>query len=220
MTGLIKSGSAGLRERVRPLAGFAVAVADPERERLAAELATLAAALSEREEAALLHAEELEAAYAEGREAGRKEAADDGAEALARIEAAAERALALFADELGEMETLAALLARTCLERLLLATEARAVLVRELIAGQAKALDAEAIVRVSVSAADFPRAEGLEAVAASLGSRRCEIIAADELDSGDCRIALRLGTLEIGLGQQWGRLRAVLDDAIGAEAEI
>jgi len=223
VTGLIKSGSASLAERVRPLAAFALQGRDPERERLETELAALAAALAERDEAIAGHADALETAWrkgeAEGRETGRSEAAADGAEALARIEAAAERALGLFADELEAMESLAALLARTCLERLLLATEPRAALVCELIAGQARALDAEAIVRVTVSASDFPAAEELKAVTASLGSRRCEVIASEEIDSGDCRIALRLGTLEIGLGQQWGRLRAVLDEAIAVEAE-
>ena len=220
MSGLLKSGSATLAERVRPLGAFAAQAADPERERLAAELAALAAALAERDEAIAGHAGALEDAHREGREAGRREAEDESAAALAAIEAASERALAAFADELGEMETLAALLARTCLERLLLATEPRAALVCELIAGQARALDAEAMVRITVSASDFLTAQDLEAVTASLGSRRCELVASDELDSGDCRIALRLGTLDIGLGQQWGSLRAILDDAIGAEAAL
>lgn len=219
MSGLLKSGSATLHERVRPLAAVAPqAAADPQRERLEAELAALAAALAERDEAIARHSGELEDARGEGFEEGRRSAEDDGTAALAAIEAAADRALALFAEQLGEMETLAALLARTCLERLLLATEQRSALVCELIAGQARALDSEALVRISVSASDFLTAADLEAVATALGSRRCELVASDELDSGECRIALRLGTLDIGLSQQWGSLRDILDDAIAAEA--
>lgn len=223
MSGLLKSGSATLRDRVRPLAAPLPVRVDPERERLAQRLDALDAALAERDEAIARLQIEVEEARrdgeAEGRETGRREAEDKSAQALATIEDAAEQALARFAEELGAMEGLAALLAQTCLDRLLLASEARSSLVCDLIRGQAKALQSEALVRVTVSASDFPSPEALEAVSAALGGRGCEVAAAEALDSGDCRIALQLGTLEIGLGQQWGSLRATLDAAIGAGAE-
>lgn len=222
MSGLIKSGSAMLRDRVRPLAAPLPVKLDPERERLAERVEALDAELAVRDETIVRLQAEVEQAHcdgeAEGREAGRQEVEDASAQVLATIEDAAEQALARFAEELGAMEGLAALLAQTCLDRLLLASEARSSLVCDLIRGQARALASEALVRVTVSASDFPSPEALAAVSAALGGRGGEIVADEALDSGDCRIALRLGTLEIGLGQQWGSLRVALDAAIGTGA--
>jgi flagellar biosynthesis/type III secretory pathway protein FliH len=225
MTGLIKSGSAALPLRVRALAPAMARAApprDPEFDRLEAEVAALADALAAREEELEALSAEARDAFArgeaEGREAGRAEAEDQGAATLAALEDAAERALAKFADELAGMETLAALLARTCLEKMLIASEDRTRLVCDLIRGQAAALGAGAVVELRVSAEDFATPDALDQAQAALGERGCKLSASDSLASGDCTLALRLGALEIGLDQQWGSLRAGLDAIVDGEA--
>ena len=78
MTGVLKSGSLSLRERVRPLAAtapYGAPAADPEREQLAGEVEALTAALAARDDRIAGLGEEVARAFetgkAEGREAGR-----------------------------------------------------------------------------------------------------------------------------------------------------
>lgn len=226
MTLILKSGSVSLRDRVRPLAvslPHGAPATDPERERLAAEVEALTAELAGRDDAIASLKEDvaraLEAGKAEGREAGREEVEDRNAELLATIESAAGQALARFADQLGEMERLALLVAQTCLDRMLLASEDRSRIVGDLIRGQVAALNEGAAIRIQVSARDFGSPDALGQIAAAAASRSCEIAASEALDSGDCRIALQLGTLDIGLNQQWGAIRAELDAMIEAGRE-
>jgi flagellar biosynthesis/type III secretory pathway protein FliH len=221
MTGVLKSGSLSLRERVRPLAAtapYGAPAADPERERLAGEVETLTAALAVRDDMIAGLGEEAARAFetgkAEGREAGREEAEDRNAELLATIEGAAGQALARFADELAAMERLALLVAQTCLDRMLLATEERTRIVEDLIRGQVAALSDGSALRIEVSARDFGAPDALAQLAASGASRGCEIAAAEALESGGCTIALQLGTLDVGLNQQWGAVRSELEAMI------
>lgn len=218
MSAILKSGSAAADAKVRAFGALPAAPArDPEIVRLEEENETLAAALAARDEAIAELGAKADAAYAageaEGREAGRAEAEDKESERLGRIGDAAAAALARVAGSLDETERQAALLARACLDRLFLAPEERAALVCDLIRRQVEALRGQTVVRIEVSAEDFSDAGALAAVAAG-----CEIAASPALASGDCTIALALGALDIGLGQQWGVLRAALDGAIGEEA--
>jgi flagellar biosynthesis/type III secretory pathway protein FliH len=224
MSAILKSGSASLRDRVRPLAmtmPLCAPATDPERERLAAEVEALTAELASRDEAIACHPDEVERAFqagnAEGREAGRIETEDRIAERLATIEGAADRAVARFADQLAAMEGLALLVAQTCLDRMLLASEERSRIVADLIHGQVAALGEGAAVRIQVSAQDFDTPDALAQLAASAAGRGLEILASEALDSGDCRIVLQLGTLDIGLGQQLGAFRAELESMFEAE---
>jgi flagellar biosynthesis/type III secretory pathway protein FliH len=221
VSAILKSGSASLEGRVRPLLAALpeeVPAADPERERLEAEVARLGAALAARDEAVARLQEEAAQAFAageaEGREAGLREADDRGAELLAAVEQGVEAASARFAKEMGALEALALLVARTCLERMLLASEERTQLVAELIRGQVAALGDGAVLRIQVSAQDFASAEALAQIPG--GGPNCEILSSEGLASGDCRIGLRLGGLDIGLGQQWGALRAELEAMLDA----
>ena len=109
------------------------------------------------------------------------------------------------------LERLAALLARTCLDRMLLADDGRADTVAALLRSQLARLEADAAVRIQVSAEDFPSPEALQMLAPA----PCEIIASPSLKGGDCAIRLRLGTLEVGIGQQWGVLRDALEEMAG-----
>lgn len=224
MTEILKFGSASLRDRVRPLAvtlPHAAPATDPERERLAGEVETLTADLAGRDEMIASLRGDVERAFeageAQGREAGRREVEDRNAELLATIEGAAGQAIARFADQLGAMEKLALLVAQTCLDRMLLASEDRLRILGDLIRGRVAALNEGAAVRIQVSARDFGSPEALAQVAAAAASGACEITTSEALDSGDCVIGLRLGTLDVGLHQQWGALRAELDAMIDAE---
>jgi flagellar biosynthesis/type III secretory pathway protein FliH len=218
MTGIIKSGSTGFDARVRPLAFAAIDSApDPELVQLRDRVLDLEAALAERDAAAERLKEAAETAHAEGeaagREAGRAEADDRRADALARLEEAAGRSVAALEDRLQAADQLAVLLAATCLDTMFGAPGPRAALVGDLIRHQLDALRRESVVEICVSAEDFQSAD--EAAAAAPG---CTIVLSDEIASGDCTIRLDLGTLDIGLGQQWGRLRAALEGMAETEA--
>jgi flagellar biosynthesis/type III secretory pathway protein FliH len=223
MTLILKSGSASLRDRVRPLAAnltHGAPAMDSERERLAGEVESLTVELASRDDAIARLKDEAERAFetgeAQGREAGRQEAEDRNADMLATIEGAAAQAVVRFADQLEAMERLALLVAQTCLDRMLLASEERSRIVGDLIRGQVAALKEGAAVRIQVSARDFGSPDALAQAGAAVASPGCEMIASEAFDSGDCVVALRLGTLEIGLNQQWGALRSELDAMIDA----
>jgi flagellar biosynthesis/type III secretory pathway protein FliH len=212
MTALLKSGSEGMAERVRPFSAPLRLAADPEMDRLRAELAALSAELAARDERIAGQAADVEAAFAKGEAEGRLAAEDERAALIAAIKAAAEAALARLGEEIGELERLAPLLAETCLERMLLASEARIEIVTALVRGQIAQLQTDAILAIQVSAEDFGTADALAGLRAAIADPACEIAAAPALASGDCTIALRLGTLEVGLGQQWGALRTALGE--------
>ena len=221
MTAIIKSGAAGYEARVRTIA-FDNEVAapappsDPELAELRQRLLALEATLAERDAAAETLSEAAAGAYAEGeaagREAGLAEAEDRSGEALALLQASADRALAAIAERLHETDRLAALLAKTCLDKMLGAPDSRSDLVRGLISHQIDALRRDTIVEIGVSAADFADPE-----AAAAAAPGCAVAVSDKLSSGDCTIRLQLGALDIGLGQQWGVLRAALDGMIDAQ---
>lgn len=222
MTGVIKSGADGFAARVRTIAFDRIATdfaapPDPELAELRQRVLDLEAVLAERDATAETLTRAADSAYAEGeaagREAGLGEAADRSGEALALLKDSADRAVALVEDALHESDRLAALLAKTCLDKMLGAPDGRSDLVRGLIRHQIEALRQETTVEIQVSAEDFPSAE-----AAAAAAPACTVTVSDALASGDCTIRLQLGALDIGLGQQWGTLRAALDGMIGVEA--
>jgi flagellar assembly protein FliH len=217
MSVVLKSGSAALRAQVRPF-GARTRVQepepprpDPEAERLRAALAEAQAALAERDDVIAGIPARIEVALAEGEDTGRAAAESKEAEQLDILDQAAKRALALYAEEIASLERLAPLLARTCLDKMLLDDAERVKTVSALLHGQLARLEAGAAVRIQVAAEDFPSAEAL----AGLAPAPCEIIPSPALKSGDCVIQLRLGALEIGIGQQWGALRATLEEMEG-----
>ena len=129
---------------------------------------------------------------------------------LALLGETADRAITRYREEMASLERLAAMLAQTCLDRMLIGSEDRTRIVADLLGARLTALDADAIVRILVSAEDFPSPDALKGLAPA----PCEITASSALGPGDCTIQLRLGALEVGIGQQWGTLR----DALGEMA--
>ncbi|MGE5566067.1 MAG: hypothetical protein ACM3YN_07935 [Parcubacteria group bacterium] len=214
MTTLIRSSDPARGANVRALerrpAPPATTAVDPELLALRGEVDRLREKIAEQEAAIAGHPAALEKARADGEAAGRVTGlreADDGREALAaKIATATQLALDRFAEEVASLERLAPLVAIEGLGRVFEPSDQRAELVREVIRRQISGLETSAVVCVEVSSADFPDADDLPAASGA------EVRALDELKSGDCRIRLKLGSLEVGLDQQWDRLRGVLSD--------
>jgi flagellar assembly protein FliH len=213
MSAILKSGSASL-QKVRPLEGAARMAEppppDPELERLRAALSTAEMAIAMHEATIAGLPARIEAAFAEGVEKGLSDAEDGLATRLALLQETAERALARYGEEMAALERLAALLAQTCLDRMLIGSDDRAGIVSDMLRARLAEIGSDAAVRIQVSAEDFPSPDAL----AGLVQPPCDIIASPAIEPGGCIIQLRLGALDVGIGQQWGTLR----DALGEMA--
>ena len=195
-------------------AGAPLPVIDPERVALAAELQSLKLRLEQRDvQLSDLRAEvksAFETGEAKGREAGLREATVQDAQRLARLEAGIDQALAAFKQSLAGLERLAPALAHEAIAGILGELDARPALVAAIVRNQMKAVDARSVIHIEVSAADFTDDQALEALDGTFGTAGPVVHASVALKSGDCRIKLKLGTLDVGLDQQWGRLGALL----------
>lgn len=149
---------------------------------------------------------------AEGRKTGLKEADERRAEALASLESGVRQALSEFSDACASLERLAALLAHEGLGKVLDPTGPQTDLVRQVIHRRMEEIDARGLIRIEVSRQDFAEQAELDMLARSLGRSQLEIRACDELEAGECQFKLTLGTLEVGVGQQWGRLSDLLHE--------
>jgi flagellar assembly protein FliH len=217
VSGLLKQGAGrtvrGL-DSPRPTAD-PVPAADP----VALALREAAAAALARAEAAEAEIPRLEeaaqAAYAEGRKAGVKaglrQAEDARTESLKRLDSGIAEALALYGEQLAGMERLAALIAREALERIVGDPERHVEMLCAIVRRQVEAADAGAILAIEVSRDDF-----CDEIGEAAG--KVEVAVSDALRSGDCRMKMRLGTLEIGVAAQWARMRSALDEL--AEAPL
>lgn len=227
MTRLIKSQDAPARVRAvpptppeesrRPPAQ----VVDVEVVALRREVEALSRALHDRE-VELEHLRgDVDRAYDAGESAGRRaglsEAVDRKAESLARLEQGVVRACQAFERDLAQVETLAALLAREAISMIFGQTD-RAGLVADIVRKQIADLEGHSILGITVSAADFADPADLAPVQDAIGNRQLDLNVADDLPAGDCRIKLRLGGLEVGVGQQWSRISTVLTQLAAGQA--
>ncbi len=208
-----KDGGPAKDERARAPAAPAI---DPELLRLREDQAQAQLRLEQQEaEIADLH-KQIDAAFrkgeAQGREAGIRDAADQSAKLLARVEGGVERAMAMYTQVLSGLERLAPALARQGLAQLLGDADSRADLVTAIVLKQIKTIEAQSVLHIEVSAADFGDEAALSGLSEALGAHAVKVQAYSALKSGDCRIKLKLGALEVGLDQQWGRLNAMLKD--------
>lgn len=216
---LIKSRDAKARSlafEMTPKPEPAPHAAEVELASVRAELARLTVALeranTQAAAAARVHAATLRSAEAEARrlgEADGRRAADQAAVALQVGLTAANEAVA---QRIGGLEALAAALAEAALARVLDDPSDPATLVREILRRQFRALDAASVLEAEVSEEDFPDPDSLQALGGALDRRQLRLSATRELPPGGCRLRLTLGGLDIGLGQQWGALRAVLTE--------
>jgi len=193
-----------LRESISQPSFAPASLSETEIEKLRAELASL------REEMDQRIATTRHEARAEGRQAAAAEFNNSRAEALERLERACNRALESFSRHMLAVENLAGMIAEAVLDQLLLGEAHYRELARAAIAARVREIDRTSIVRVLVSPKDFPEADELEQLADLCGIDQMVIAQSDELDAGQCRMELALGTLDVGLADQWQRLRPQL----------
>lgn len=199
---------------------------DPMADERAALMAQIASVAAERDlYAARLQALEAElitavaAAEARGLEIGRAEAVSRADDAVRQLEQGLAAGLAqLVADE-AALETLAVQVARAALAKVLDNPADPALLVEGAIRRQLASLASEMLVRVEVAEADFPDPARLAQLGQVVGRGRVQVLANRTLVSGDCRLKLKLGEVEIGLPQQWRSLAKVLDHHIKGLAD-
>jgi flagellar biosynthesis/type III secretory pathway protein FliH len=219
MSGIIKSRDAAKSPHVRPLSKAGPAfVAEPKID------PQLIAARTELAEArTLITAKDaeigdlvaaLESAFedgrAQGREAALKEAASQRDVLAAKLQASGERATGALERDLASLERLAVALTLESLEKILGEPGAFATLAPQIIREQLARLDADSVLRIRVSTADFPSPDDLADLTAAIGHPGLEVAADGGLATGDCTIKLALGTLEVGPNQQWARLKEAL----------
>jgi type III secretion protein L len=224
MSGIIKSGAFAELAQVRPLPPAAASASvvilsrhEEERDRLRARVSVLEAEIQQRD--ALI--ETIRAAagdsFAEGRALGCSEgvtqAENRETERLALLGESLQRSEAALREKVAALERLAPLLARECLEILFAAPKFCGKAVRRIIEAQMARIEKSAVLSIAVSRADFTSEESLAAVAEGLA-----VQASEDLPPGACSINLRLGTLEVGLNQQWPALRALLAEMAEPEA--
>ena len=162
--------------------------------------------------------DEQERAFAtaidDARTKGRKEAeialAQENTRALALLQSAVEKAARGLDDKLAVLDVLALQVAQAALEKVFANVQAYQDLVTRAISRQIEQLRTDAIVRVFVSAADFPNDAAIRKTAQSIASERIEIRSDPQLPRGDCQIDLRLGHMEISLAQHWDALQSLV----------
>ncbi|MFI4973096.1 MAG: hypothetical protein ACHP84_00995 [Caulobacterales bacterium] len=186
------------------------------------EVESLSGRLSERTSEIERLRQDVSRAYregeAEGRKAGLRELDKRRAEQLERLDAGIERAIDRFAQELASLERLAALVALEGLEKILGDPARYAELLAQVIRRQVDDLDANRILRIEVSSEDFDDPAQVHALATNIGRRGLDVQTTDDLGSGDCRIKLALGSLEVGIAHQWSRLKPSLAALAAPEA--
>lgn len=220
MSPVIKSSDAVSARRVRPLefsptqAGVREAPVDAEKVQLRADLEQAVSLIQSRDvEIERLTAEIDRAARdaeAKGYEDGLKAAEHRQEERLTLLKAGVDQAVTQLSGELAALERLAPLVAEEGLARLVGEGGDRCDLLRDMVVRAVAELDADTIVRVEVASTDFPDTTAIAADASLGAQRRIEVRHASAMRSGDCRIRLVLGELEVGLNQQWGRLSSLL----------
>ncbi len=155
---------------------------------------------------------------AEGREVGRREADHRQQDRLAKLAGGIEAAVAEFAARLSSMERLAVTLAGEGLRKIIGDPRAYGDLLAATIRHHAEAVGVRAVVRVTVSQGDFPSDAELAQLRLNVANNALELLASPDLPAGACEMRLRLGGLDIGVDQQWDRLRLVFDELSLASA--
>jgi flagellar biosynthesis/type III secretory pathway protein FliH len=220
MSAVIKSGDAAIAAKVRPIDHSAIQkprgpaqVVPPETLALRRDIETLTRQLQQQtEEIDRLKAGVAQAfqdGEARGKAAGRQEATDQEEKRTSRLREGVALACARFDDSLASLERLSSLLALEGLQKLIGDPAHHRDLLIRTIRLNLDRLEANALVRVEVSLADFPGP--LEAAGKAIGRGKLELRAVEELSAGQCRIRLRLGELDVGVAEQWAGLKGLLE---------
>jgi flagellar assembly protein FliH len=215
MSGLIKSGAAqSVRPFLEPALLSSAPIRDPRIEALERENEELRAALA----ALRIESEQaVKAARAEGEREG-KAAADDAAQKqLGLLGKGVDSAIGHWQKRLSDLDGLAPALARAALGKLFDDGEDHCRFVTGVIARQMRLLRRESLVAIRVSARDFKDEQALAALGAEAGTGSVRVVADADLASGECRIDLQLGHIDVGAGTQWAQLAAFLDGLAARE---
>ncbi|MEA3063635.1 MAG: flagellar assembly protein FliH [Sphingomonadales bacterium] len=215
MSGLIKGGAA---HKVRPFLDPAVLPlsppGDPRLEALARENDELRAALAAQQTAS---EQAVAAARADGECRGRADAGEGIDKRLALLDKGVEAAASKWQKRLTDLDELAPALARAALGKLFDDKGDHSRFVAALIANQLRLLRRESVLAIRVSALDFEDEQALAGLAAEAGSGSVRIVTDADLESGECRIDLQLGHIDVGAKTQWAQLAAFLDELAGPE---
>lgn len=152
-------------------------------------------------------------AIAEARRAGRGEAVADDQRRVKLLAEGIASAGVVWRERLAATDRLAAQLATLVLSRMFGACDDWAEPVTRALREQVTQIGAHAIVAVTVSAADFAE-QG--ALAAAVGLPVASVTRDAALPAGACRIALRLGQVEIDPARQWAAFAEALRELGGA----
>lgn len=168
------------------------------------------------EEALVIVRKKAEQDVADARQEGRAEGAisaqqDFTVQAGALVKAA-EAAAADFRDTLAELERLSVVIAHAALTRLFDPPQRATDLVTSAITRQFSELRQRGLLTVEVASADFPDEESL--ALARCGTRGSDVVVAEDLSAGGCRIKFQWGEVDIGLPTQWQALSKLLLEAV------
>ncbi|MDP3458212.1 MAG: FliH/SctL family protein [Hyphomonas sp.] len=225
MTALLKSGRSaeGTGGRLDVRALFAVARPEPltavEKEAGTApavqddpELAALKAKLSELTGEVLRLQTEIESvaevAFEDGKRAALSVLVRDEEAAMAEFSRNLQSAHAAFEAALDDSHRLGIALAQTALSKILGEAFDSASLVEAILRTQLSRLRQDTVIGVHVSGRDFEDPAAIEELCNNLGIRELAVERDEHMPRGDCRIELRLGHIEAGLGAQWRSLVA------------
>ena len=184
----------------------AVRVGEPRRisePRVDSRIADLTAQLAEADAALVEQHKQAVAEIAAAREEGAAEVRLDEDRRVAQIEQGVTVAIAAWRERLDSLERLAAVLAETALAKVFDDHADFAEQVGRTLAKQVRAMNAGAVVRVRVSARDFPDDAALGALAARVGLPVSAIGAESDAAAGACEIDLAVGHLDLTVTSQW-----------------
>lgn len=211
MTGLLKGAQAGLAADRLPQARPRPSGPPPRDTRFD----HLEARIAELERQLEAERRDAKRAVAEAHAAGRDEAVADDARRTAALEAGVKQAVGAWREGLAQVDLLAASLAASALGKLFNESADLAAMTSRTLARRVERLDRGSVVSVGVSPSDFPDGPAIDALARRAGIAASRIAARPELPAGACRLALRLGEVDLDPLGQW----AVLHDALRAMAE-
>lgn len=213
MSGLIKHTLADATVDRLPLGQPRVAAPPPRDPRIDA----LEARVAELEQLIAAERRQAERAVASARDAGRGEIVADDTRRIDLLERGIADAVAAWRDRLAGIDGLAAALAAAALAKMFGDSPDLAALTARTLAHHLERLDRHAIVSVGVSLADFPDHAALTALAGRTGLAPACVTARAELPAGACRVALKLGEVELDPLGQWAAIEHALDE-MGAAA--
>ncbi len=169
------------------------------------------------------HGDALEVVRSEAETAGRQamelEFEENRERALELLAAGINMAHASLGELMERAELLGMLVTRTVISKLFGQDGSREAIVIDLAKHQLAQINRQSLVAIEVSRHDFPDTREVEQLATQLGMNQIAVSVSDELASGDCRMRCQLGTIDIGLDQQWGTIREMLDSWVQEPAD-